>query len=261
MQDELAKRKARRPQYSLRAFARDLKVSPSFLSEFLSGHQGMSRDRVFRIGDYISLHPEQINHFWDLVESQFGRSEEIKASAKLRCKVREQNPQTRLDVDRYKAIAEWYHMPILEMLCLGSVQLSSENIASALGIESFEVEESITRLKELGLLSQLSDGTFKANEEATIVGGVGTNKAIQTSHKQLLKKHSDYVEGKSVDNRKSLSLSFSLSNSDWNEMTQKMQESIINTISKYSNKQTDSDQVVSFTMQSVKLISDWEKEK
>ena len=50
LQEELALRKARRPQYSLRAFARDLGMSPSALSEFLAGQQGMSKDRAVGIG-------------------------------------------------------------------------------------------------------------------------------------------------------------------------------------------------------------------
>ena len=47
----LAQRKARNPGYSLRAFARSLEISPSFLSEILNGKKTLgetNEDRLMR---------------------------------------------------------------------------------------------------------------------------------------------------------------------------------------------------------------------
>lgn len=43
---ELASRKQRNPAYSLRAFARRLQMSPSFLSEVLKGKKAVSHSRA-----------------------------------------------------------------------------------------------------------------------------------------------------------------------------------------------------------------------
>ena len=65
---ELELRQQRRPQYSLRAFARDLNMSPSTLSDFFHGKLGLSKDRVRHIGTKLNLTDMQQSHFNDLLE-------------------------------------------------------------------------------------------------------------------------------------------------------------------------------------------------
>lgn len=53
--DELSHRKTRNPRYSLRAFARDLKVDPSFLSRLLSGKADPSVNLSVKIVQRLNL--------------------------------------------------------------------------------------------------------------------------------------------------------------------------------------------------------------
>lgn len=260
LREELNKRKQRRPQYSLRAFARDMSISPSFLSEFLNGKQALSRAKVYSIGEKLNLSPDQISHFWDLVELEFSSSTKAKASAKMRVQLRVTNDNTRLDVDRYKVIADWYNLPVLELVTIESLQLSHAQIAKALGIEENLVEECVERLLNLNLIKR-EQNRYVAVSDATIVGCQGSNQAIRNSHEQTLKKHAELVKVLDVNDRESLSLSFSIKDSDWRALQSELQESVISTITKYADTNDQLNQVVSYTMQSVKLITPKIKEE
>lgn len=58
--EELASRKQRNPAYSLRAFARRLQMSPSFLSEVLKGKKAVSPSRAEALRMMLTS-PEEIS--------------------------------------------------------------------------------------------------------------------------------------------------------------------------------------------------------
>ena len=66
LQEELAKRCARNPRYSLRAFARYLALDHSTLSQLLRGRRRFTARTVERIGKRLALSPEVITQFVDL---------------------------------------------------------------------------------------------------------------------------------------------------------------------------------------------------
>lgn len=55
LKEVLAQRKEKNPAYSLRAFARQLSVSPSFLCEVQSGRKGLSRQRAELLRQKLGL--------------------------------------------------------------------------------------------------------------------------------------------------------------------------------------------------------------
>src|SRR5689334_7684944 len=66
LQEELALRCARNPRYSLRAFARYLKLDHSTLSQLLRGRRRFTARTVERIGARLSLTPTVISQFVEL---------------------------------------------------------------------------------------------------------------------------------------------------------------------------------------------------
>lgn len=53
------RRREKNGSYSLRAFARDIDLSPSFLSLFLNGKKNLSLNSAYRIGQRLGLDPEE----------------------------------------------------------------------------------------------------------------------------------------------------------------------------------------------------------
>ena len=60
LQDQLSKRKERNKFYSLRAFARDLGIGSTTLSDVLAQKRQLSKSNIIKISEKLSLSPLEI---------------------------------------------------------------------------------------------------------------------------------------------------------------------------------------------------------
>lgn len=259
LREELNRRQTRRPQYSLRAFARDLEMSPSFLCEFLAGRQGLSRERVHWLAKKLDFPDEQREHFWDLIESRFGRSSESKKAAGVRVVQRSKSHDSKMSLEKFRLVAEWYNFVILEILGLPENDYSPKAMAEILGISEKEVKQAFTRLKNLGLIEESKiDGQSRwtPTEDVTSTEEAGSCEAIQFAHQQMLRMHADQTEKLGIDRRESLSVTFSLADSDWPDFRRELKEALISVISKYGMRDGTKDQVACLSAQVIKLLEE-----
>ena len=84
LQQEFDRRRKGNPYYSLRAFARDLAIAPSRLSEIFNHKQGLSRKVALRIADTLGFIGESRELFLDSVTSQHARSKSERQMAFMR---------------------------------------------------------------------------------------------------------------------------------------------------------------------------------
>ncbi len=87
LQQTLFSKQQKNRRYSLRAFARDLKISPSFLSEVLNGKYGISKQLAGQIADRLGFSSEENQHFCSLADlevtdSRSKRRSEMKDSSR-----------------------------------------------------------------------------------------------------------------------------------------------------------------------------------
>jgi uncharacterized protein (TIGR02147 family) len=198
LKHELEARCDQNPRYSLRAFARDLDLAPSRLSELLSGKQGLSRAAAQRICAALNFSKEETDRFCDLVDSLHARSEadRVAASARLR-KYEKVSKVYQLQEDAFRVISEWYHLGILELMQLKDFRDDSRWLASKLGISQVQVELAIERLLRLRLLAKENDRLVPAKEQGNVPDDI-PSASIKKFHRQILEKASEalYMQGK-----------------------------------------------------------------
>ena len=188
---ELENRCEQNPRYSLRAFARDLAISPSRLSELFSGKQGLSRKAADRIATALGYNGDEKNRFCDLVASIHARSETEREAAKIRLRKYEQVSKVyQLQEDAFRAISEWYHLGILELMQIRGFRHDSRWIASQLGISQVQAELALERLIRLKLLER-QDEEFIATKDNGNVPDDIPSASIKKFHKQILEKASE----------------------------------------------------------------------
>src|SRR5665213_2557834 len=107
VRQEYEVRHSRNPSYSWRSFARDLKMSPSMLSEFLKGRYGLSRTKASLVAEMIRLDADHTDHFIDLLEADFHRAGAQREMAKLRIQERMMSPATHLNRETFAHILDW----------------------------------------------------------------------------------------------------------------------------------------------------------
>ena len=113
LSEEFRRRMKRNLNYSLRAFSRDLNISPSSLSKILRGKQGLSPSMARKICSILNFDENKSQLFCDLVTLQDGRNHLMKGSAKKRIDkhLRDSNKNVLLNYKQEMKVS----MPILLM--------------------------------------------------------------------------------------------------------------------------------------------------
>lgn len=201
LREELAVRSQINPRYSLRAFARDMELAPSRLSEVLSGKQGLSRPVASRIADKLGYSETERDFFCDLVESIHARKEQSRSEAMEKIKrAFDENELLRLKNDTFHLISDWFHLAMLELTTLDGFQSDVKWIAKVLGISENEVELGLERLERFGFISR-DDGQIVTVEQRTTTPGGTPSESIKKFHKQILQKAMDSIYLQPIDSR------------------------------------------------------------
>lgn len=199
LKNELIRRTKQNPNYSQGAFARDIAISPSRLSEILSGKQGMSVKVAIGIAKGLRFNAEEQEFFGTLVECQHGRSRLARETARLRLeKFRHRRRFLPMREDLFKTLSSWYHLAILELQKLDEFQLDASWIAKQLDITVDEAAEAIRCLQKLELLKDQKSFTSVLKETSMPHGLTSKNPdGLQLQlHKMILAKVKDSL-GKS----------------------------------------------------------------
>lgn len=152
LQVEFTRRLTVNPNYSLRAFARDLKLYPSQLCEVFKGRKGLSRDSIARISKNL----------------QWGTTRTLKAKP-----ADDITPLT------------WYHLALLELATREVVEDEPKSIGRRLGISTLAARQAIVTLSECGLV-QVRNGHLRAVPERIFFGSDTPSSEIRRFHKEFL---------------------------------------------------------------------------
>lgn len=202
LKEELDSRLAHNPNYSLRAFARDLSISPSRLSEILNYKQGLSRPAAEKIAAYLNLTSDEYDYFLDLVTAAHARSPKDRQGAKarvLRYKA-EHDAFYQMKTDTFKIISDWFHLGILELCGLGEVQDDPRNLGKRLGITPIQAELAVDRLIRVGLLER-KEKVLKPLTNTGWIQSEVPSESIRKFHRQILQKAIDALAVQSIGER------------------------------------------------------------
>jgi uncharacterized protein (TIGR02147 family) len=212
LRSELGERCARNPSYSLRAFAKQIGLSPSHLSRVLSGSKSLSQSAALRVASELNLNEKQTSYFFRLVSAdKMDETEKRKALEKVALPV-EQGIRM-LDLERFQVISEWYHLPLYELVRARGFRSDPRWIAHRLGISVAEVRSSLDKLKSLGLLK-----TQDKKIEIAETGNVETtdeiaSSAIRKHHSGMCEKAREAVKTQAVSQREFQSVHFAFQKS------------------------------------------------
>lgn len=159
-------RRARNPAYSLRAFAKQLAVDHSTLSQILRGRRPLTDKQVSRLGERLGLGPELIAPF-------------------LTTAPKKPKDKKALSLETFEVLSQWQHAAILELTHVKDFQPDSRWIARTLGLTVHEVNVAIVRLIQLGLLELKSRTSWVDHSERLALSHDAlTEVALQKIHRE-----------------------------------------------------------------------------
>ncbi len=191
LQQELLRRCKSNRQYSLRAFARQLEVEPSYLSKILRGQRNVSSRMFLQMSQKIGLSPAQVHN--------------IKKSTSFREQL---DP---LAEDQFHMIADWYHFAILELSLLENFQNTAAWISYTLNISFAEAQTAIQRLERLGFITtDPKSGRWRVKTGLTTTMNTFTNTAFRKMQHQILALASQKMEEVPFERRDQSSMTMAI---------------------------------------------------
>lgn len=169
--------------YSMRAFARDLKISPSYLSGILSGKKKFPTSKT---SDFI-----KILDLDDVACLQLRRALDTSTSiSKItlddddKSFLKKYVPLPRIKINLLK---HWYYVALLDLTTVSDFKNDPHWISKKLGISLFETTLAIENLKRLGLLKEDCDSLVKVNKKIRFPTNI-SQKIVRDFHTQMIKK-------------------------------------------------------------------------
>lgn len=196
----LAERTAQNSKYSLRALARDLSVSPAVLSQVMSSKRNFSAHMALQVAQALKMDSTESEYFCLLAQYESEKHPTLKSALHSRlehmqlARKRRSNVPRDLNVEIFKLISDWYHIPIIEMTELKRFKFNAANIAKRLGIARNEAEVAIERLERLQLIEKKQDGGYRKTNADYEFSAPMMDEALNKFHKQMVHKAGDAIE-------------------------------------------------------------------
>ena len=201
----LQARTSARKSYSLRAFASSIGISNSHLPGVLSNKKVLSMDQAFKIAMKLELSDLEMQYFCLMVQKDHEQDPELLREIDSRLALlRPKDEEQLLSTDLFRAISEWYHIPILELTFLTQFKLTAASISKKLDITKLEAETALKRLQRLGLL-ELKNGNYQKTKDRMLFNSSVPNEAFRDYHSQLLRKAEDSLKRQLPNKRVSTS--------------------------------------------------------
>jgi uncharacterized protein (TIGR02147 family) len=216
---EHERRARRNPSYSLRAFSRDIGLTPAHFNEIIKGRSGLSEAKATLVVKRFGATEAEADWFRLLVQKNYSRSSHTRKFAKKEMSriLAAQRKLNFVSVRRnsFRILSKWYHFAILELFSLKGFLPTSKFIAARLGISIDNAEQALENLHRADLIGKDGYGGFQIRDSNSEVSSEEPEESIREYHRQILAKATESVD-LSNDSRElgALSLAFRLSDLD-----------------------------------------------
>ena len=193
LKEVLSVRQKSNPEYSLRAFARDLDMYSATLSQILKGQRGLPLKKVSEVIKKLELSPQEKALFVESFYKSKTRIDEIQ--------IGKIDQRFILDEAYFKIIAEWEHFAVLELFKIKSLKINLTNISNKLSITLNRAEVVLTNLINAGLVQIDENGRArKVHEEVKTTEDI-SSVALKRSHNETLEMAIKQLEKTKVELR------------------------------------------------------------
>lgn len=171
------KRRKKNPNYSQRAFSRDVGVSSGRLSELISGKTLPGDTLKQRIAEALKLTKIQRNQFYLMIENHVDQKRKKKIK-KIKRLVSEQE---------FKFLPDWKHFAVLNLLNTANFKPEAKWMSNRLGLPLSSIEDSLKNLHQAGLIEK-TDGFYKATHQNMTSTTNIPSSAIRNYHRQMIER-------------------------------------------------------------------------
>ena len=159
LNDYFSEVQEKNPRFSLRAFAKRLKLSPGALSQMLNGKRNLSEKMIIRICDELCISPEERETIF-----LSANSEAITVA---------------LEQSVFETLSSWTHDAYLSLLKIHSGKKNDLWYCKRIGISKEQLERVIENLLAVGLIKRVSGELVVCNESTQVFAKKKTSPALK----------------------------------------------------------------------------------
>lgn len=194
-------RKKRSLSYSLRAYARDLKISPSNLSEIFNSKKNISDKMAQNIALRLDLRGIEKDLFLTSVLACRTKKTVLKENFELKLKKLLKTAKTKVVQSKeLEQVNSWIHFAIMELMTFQDFDHSVTWLAQKLGMGEPQIAQHLETLKTLHWISE-KNSEFTVNFDYSESSNDVPSSAIRKYHQSVLKKAAQEIEIQDVDER------------------------------------------------------------
>lgn len=203
LQGLLAERQVRNASYSIRALARDLDVSVTALHGVLKGERHFSKKNLEALALRLGWSPQKLDSITGSL------------------KILPSDSQAVIDEDRFKMIADWVHLAILNLAKFNELKVNG--VAKRLGVKKEICDEAIERLVRLGFIEVKNEKLIRLEPNFRTTQEI-PSQAIRAFHYKNLKKAQEALEEIPIEERHFLTIAAPSSKKKVQEVKKLIQE-------------------------------------
>jgi uncharacterized protein (TIGR02147 family) len=226
LRDELSLRQRKNPQYSLRAFARNLGLQPAVLSDILNDKRKLPAKSAKAVCEKLLLSPVETARFVNSVKPSTVASGKT-VSSDLDFKLIEANEAG------FKVIAEWEHYAILDLIKIRGFKSDTEWMARRLGSTKLRMATVVSNLNSAGLISIDKKGNIKALQDSVTTTTDVASTALKISHKEALELGIKKLEEVALHERDFSSITLALDLTKMSDLKKEIREFRHHLLKKY----------------------------
>lgn len=232
LQQELEARMRTNPKYSLRAFARFLRISPGALSEMMKGVRGITPKTIERIAVRLGASEQEKSQWYQSLTGRQISTTEIQKSVTSIEKVRQLNQQ------EFELVSQWEHFAILNLMDCEGFQWDAKWLAQRLRIQEQVAKMAMERLIQIGCVT-LNEKGASANQDYVMSEKANSYVAIRQYHTQMLEKAIQSLQLHGPQEREVSGVSMACHWDDLQKMKMDIREFQERMIQKYYRKNGD----------------------
>lgn len=193
--------KSKNPNFSLRAYAKKLSLSPSALSEILNGKRKVSKKLAGRIVEKMNLDPTEAHNVLNLFDQKTARLDFVEQGHQGHIPEAPANIDfLKLSSDQFNLISEWQHFAILSLMETEDFKSDVNWIAQRLSLSVTQAQASVDRLIRLGFVFKKNKKLI-TNKQALLTSDNIPNQAVRKSHYADLRLAEKALDNCPVDER------------------------------------------------------------
>lgn len=184
LKQHFEKKKSSTSGFSMRSMAKNLKVSPSFVSEVLAGHKDLPLERVKSFVKILEMDFAAENRLRTLLakESQVLQGLNLKDGLKEAPSIQKYED---LKKDKFSLLYPWYNVLILDFIECDGVGKDKGIISRCLGLSDYQVQRSLDFLLVNGFIQEKSDKYVKISEKIRLAAN-RSHENIREYHKKII---------------------------------------------------------------------------